>query len=73
LFRTITVEQQEERDRITPGQIWGIILIIISSGLLIGVVFYFIKTGRQTKFQSAPAAGKKKSPKLTGETPDIQE
>ncbi len=34
--------------------VWGIILIILSIGLLAGVIFYFIKTGKETKFMQEP-------------------
>jgi hypothetical protein len=46
--------------------VWGVILIILSVGLLGGVVFYFIKTGRETKFGGATkklvASAKPESP-----------
>jgi hypothetical protein len=53
---TLTVEAEETDSKkiIDPSNVWGIILIVLSSGLLIGVVFYFIKTGRDTKFAGAP-------------------
>ncbi|MDR1917452.1 MAG: hypothetical protein LBQ05_00510, partial [Christensenellaceae bacterium] len=43
--------------------IWGWILIVLSSGLLIGVVFYFIKTGHDTKFGGVPTPEKVSKPK----------
>ena len=43
------------------GTIWGIILIVLSSGVLLGVVIYFIKTGRDTKFAGAAGAKGAKS------------
>ncbi len=47
------------------NNVWGIILIVLSVGLLAGVVYYFIKTARATRFVDAPRAakGKAKTPK----------
>lgn len=47
------------------NNVWGIILIVLSLGLLAGVVYYFIKTSRATRFVDVPQAakGKKKTPK----------
>ncbi|MDR0461994.1 MAG: hypothetical protein LBG88_01510 [Christensenellaceae bacterium] len=50
LQRTITVETPASKAKIAPQTIWGTVLIIISSGLLLGVIVYFIQTGRKTKF-----------------------
>ena len=49
----INVQQDTPRPPPSPGQIWGIILIVLASGIFLGVVVYFVKTGRQTKFASA--------------------
>jgi hypothetical protein len=46
--------------------VWGIILIILSVGLLGGVVFYFIKTGKETKFGGAAKKLTKESAKGRG-------
>ena len=48
----LTVEEREPRRPIAPEEVWGTILIIVSIGLLLGVVIYFIRTGQQTKFAS---------------------
>jgi hypothetical protein len=60
---------------IDPSNIWGIILIVLSSGLLIGVVFYFIKTGRETKFITSvtPKAEKKVKPEKAKEDKEVKE
>jgi len=59
----ITVDAPKAKTKISPQTIWGTILIVISSGLLLGVVVYFIQTGRTTKFASGlkgkSAKGKK--------------
>ena len=64
LTRTITVETPKPSSKISAQVIWGTILIIISSFLLIGVVFYFWQSGRKTKFAGAgktPTEGGEKS------------
>lgn len=38
--------------------VWGIILTILAIGLLAGVIFYFVKTARETKFLDAPKGPK---------------
>jgi hypothetical protein len=48
--RTITVETPETPPGIGPHVIWGTVLIVISVGLLLGLVVYFVQTGRKTKF-----------------------
>jgi len=42
------------------NNVWGIILIVLSLGLLAGVVYYFIKTARATRFVDVPRAPKNK-------------
>jgi hypothetical protein len=49
----IHVEERTPRPEIAPEEIWAYVLIVISIGLLLGVVIYFIRTGQQTKFASA--------------------
>ena len=49
----ITVRQPDPESTVTPEAIWGAILIILSVGLFLAVVIYFIRTGQQTKFASA--------------------
>jgi hypothetical protein len=57
--RTITVEPKPAKTKIAPQTIWGILLIVISSGLLLGVIVYFIQTGRKTKFAAVTTGGEK--------------
>ena len=42
------------------NNVWGVILIVLSLGLLAGVVYYFIKTARATRFIDTPRAVKNK-------------
>ncbi|MCL2846347.1 MAG: hypothetical protein FWE38_01525 [Firmicutes bacterium] len=53
LFRTITVETEQPPRNWEAGEIWGWILIVVASGLFLAVLVYFIRTGRQTKFQTS--------------------
>jgi len=50
------------------NNVWGVILIVLSLGLLAGVVYYFIKTSRATRFIDTPRAlkakDKVKAPKI---------
>ena len=57
--RKITVTEKPEDSKISPTQVWGTVLIVLSVGLLLGVVIYFIQTGKNTKFNAA-AKGKTK-------------
>ena len=50
--RSVTVEAEPPPSVISPTTIWGIVLIILASGIFLGVVIYFVKTGRQTRFAS---------------------
>jgi len=59
----LTVEDRTPSPPIAPTEVWGTILIIISIGLFIGVVIYFIRTGQQTKFASAKNKPNKKRSK----------
>lgn len=43
------------------NNVWGIILIVLSLGLLAGVVYYFIRTARVTRFVDVPRAAKGKT------------
>ena len=63
---TITVNSVPPARQIAPEEVWGTILIILSSALLIGVVIYFFRTGQSTKFSSNKV--KKKGPE---EKPDV--
>ena len=53
------VEEPPVDRTLDTNTVWAIILIILASGILLGVVIYFIKTGRDTKFAGANAKGKK--------------
>jgi hypothetical protein len=66
--KEVSVEARYVSPSITPEEVWGTILIILSVGLLLGLVFYFIKTGSVTKFQSVRAKGKKDE---TSAKPDV--
>jgi hypothetical protein len=55
----LNVEARTPRDRIAPETVWGTILIILSVGLLAGVVIYFVRTGQQTKFATVKTKQKK--------------
>ena len=66
--RTVTVQQSIPGTTIDPSVIWGIILIVLAVGIFLGVLFYFIKTGRQTKF--ATVDGKKVKAEAKAEKPD---
>jgi len=46
------------------NNVWGVILIVLSLGLLAGVVYYFIKTSRATRFIDTPRAMKGKKEKV---------
>jgi len=66
MTRIITVDPPRARTSVSPETIWGTILIVLSSGLLLGIAVYFFYTGRKTKFvgsakaAAAPAGGDKK-------------
>jgi hypothetical protein len=60
---TIHIDEDPEKTKISPQTIWGTILIIISSGLLLGVIVYFIQTGRRTKFAGTAKPVKEKAAK----------
>ncbi|MCL2850931.1 MAG: hypothetical protein FWE01_01045 [Firmicutes bacterium] len=68
LFRTITVEDTTPRATTSPAEVWSWILIALASAVALGIVYYFIKTGRQTKFASAQA--KQKNETISSEKPD---
>jgi|GEM_PF-3904823 len=63
----VQVDEKTPPHQIAPEEVMGIILIIISSGLLLGVIVYFIRTGQSTKF-----SGKRNAPKKAKEDkPDV--
>ena len=58
------------------NNVWGIILIVLSVGLLAGVIFYFVKTARATRFVDVPRAAKGKAKdkdKVENKTPKAVE
>ena len=57
----LNVEERTPRTPIAPEEVWGTILIIVSIGLFLGVVIYFIRTGQQTKFASAKNKPKRRA------------
>lgn len=52
--------------------VWGIILVVLSVGLFAGVIFYFVKTARATRFVDVPNAVKAKKPAKT-KTPKTED
>ena len=50
---TIKVNAKPVPNGPSPQTIWGTILIILSAGLLIGIVWYFVQSGRKTRFANA--------------------
>jgi hypothetical protein len=65
---TIVVGEETPDIRIDPTVVWGTILIILSSALLIGLIVYFVRTGQATKFEGSRGTkvGKKEKTKDTG-------
>lgn len=55
----ITVEDDTKKAALAPEEVWGTILIIVSIGLFLAVIIYFVRTGQQTKFASAKNKTKK--------------
>lgn len=64
-----TIDVDVSNKNMDFSKVWGIILIVLSLGLLAGVVYYFVKTARATRFIDVPRAakdkgkGKNKTPK----------
>ena len=58
-----TLDAESTNKSVNLNTVWGIILIVLSVGLLAGVIFYFIKTARATRFVDAPRALKGKDKK----------
>lgn len=63
------------------NNVWGIILIVLSLGLLAGVIYYFVKTSRATRFVDTPRAlkgkeknkaSKEKAPKVEAPKEDVK-
>lgn len=54
-----TIDTTATNKNINLNTVWGIILIVLSVGLLAGVIFYFVKTARETRFLDTPKMPKK--------------
>ena len=63
---SVKVEEKTPKAQIAPEKIWGIILIVLSVGLLLGVIVYFFATGRKTKF-----AGNQSKKAVKTDKPDV--
>ncbi len=59
-----TLDAESTNKNVNLNTVWGIILIVLSVGLLAGVIFYFVKTARATRFVDAPRATKVKDKKI---------
>lgn len=55
------------------NNVWGVILMVLSLGLLAGVVYYFIKTARVTRFVDEPRAAKKNKKKAAKSVEALKE
>ena len=62
-----TIDVTATNKNVNLSTVWGIILVILSVGLLAGVIFYFVKTARETRFLDNPKAPK--APKAKKEKP----
>ncbi|MDR0975973.1 MAG: hypothetical protein LBM01_03390 [Christensenellaceae bacterium] len=60
---SFTITEPEAAAKVDTAKIWGTILIVLASGLLLGVIAYFIITGRQTKFEGGAPKKLKKGKK----------
>ena len=60
---SFTLDAESTNKNVNLNTVWGIILIVLSVGLLAGVVFYFVKTARATRFVDAPREPKAKKVK----------
>ncbi|MCM1404032.1 MAG: hypothetical protein NC133_00785 [Prevotella sp.] len=56
-----TIDVDATNKNTNLNTVWGIILVVLSLGLLAGMVFYFVKTARATRFVDAPSAVKDKN------------
>ncbi len=65
-----TIDVDVTNKKTNLNNVWGIILIVLSVGLLAGVIYYFVKTARATRFVDAPrmAKNKIKAPKANEES-----
>jgi hypothetical protein len=62
LRMTVYIETDSDR-KISPTTVWGTVLIVLSSGILLGVVIYFWQTGKVTKSFTTRVANKFKRKK----------
>ncbi len=69
-----TLDAEATNKNVNLNTVWGVILIVLSVGLLAGVIFYFIKTARATRFVDAPRAvkGDKKTTKSVAAPKDVE-
>ena len=72
---TIDVNVSNKKNNLKD--VWGTILIILSLGLFAGVVYYFVRTARATRFIDTPSAvkepkNKNKAPKATNAPKDAE-
>ncbi|MCQ2382822.1 MAG: hypothetical protein MJ060_03215, partial [Clostridia bacterium] len=58
-----TLDAESTNKNVNLNTVWGIILIVLSVGLFAGVIFYFVKTARATRFVDAPRVAKVKDKK----------
>ncbi|MCQ2381679.1 MAG: hypothetical protein MJ054_00030 [Clostridia bacterium] len=71
-----TLDAESTNKNVNLNTVWGIILIVLSVGLFAGVIFYFVKTARATRFVDAPRSLKakvKKDDKKSVEAPKTEE
>ena len=57
----INVEERPPDRPIAPEEVWGTILIIVSIGLFLAIIIYFIRTDQQTKFATTKNKPKKQA------------
>lgn len=69
-----SLDAESTNKNVNLNTVWGIILIVLSVGLLAGVIFYFVKTARATRFVDAPRAlkGKDKKAKQAEQEPKAE-
>lgn len=68
-----TIDINATNKNVNLSTVWGVILVVLSVGLLAGVIFYFVKTARETRFLDAPKAPKVKKEKPNKKLKDQKE
>ena len=68
-----TIDVTATNKNVNLSTVWGVILVILSVGLLAGVIFYFVKTARETRFLDNPKAPKAKKEKPSKAVKDQKE